>query len=210
MQNNFPHNISTFGEAQDGTLYAMTLSPAAMYKVVIAASLPVTLISFNALHDNGRDVLKWKATIDPALAGYSVERSTDGRRFLSVGNVDPVTTGLDASYQFNTNDTIGSRYYRLKMNYNNGFVQYSSVITLDDRAPIGSVSVRYIGAKQIQLTTPYTLKHLNIINGYGSVVKQLTDIPAGSQIINMEGIQTGVYWLQCVSNKTENIKIVNQ
>ena len=77
---------------------------------------------------------------------------------------------------------------------------------------IGSdrVVVRYSSLKQFQLTSPYSLKQINIINGEGNVIKRLTNITSGSHIIDMQQMAAGVYWLQCVSDsKIEMFKMMN-
>lgn len=209
QQSDFPLHISSFGEAEGGTLYAVTLD-GTLYKLIVTGALPVKLISFYADRQrNNRDVLNWTTSIDPTVLRFEVERSTDGIRFFSIGNMLPQNTGNIANYKFNVPDEIViTRYYRLKIMYINGDIEYSFIVNVNGNGS-DRVVVRYSSLKQFQLTSPYPLKQINIINGEGNVIKRLINVASGSQIIDMHQMAAGVYWLQCVSDKVEVLKVVN-
>ena len=201
-----PANISTFGEAENGTLYAGTLS-GAVYKVVLTGFLPVKINSFTGSYQNNTDVLLWIASIDPSQLRFDIEKSTDGTRFTGIGSVLPQTLGNTASYQFSTVPVYDEkRFYRLKIVYVDGTVQYSSIIEIKNRIS-EKIKVVNIGNGQLQLITQYPLKQLHIINNTGQKVKSFTSINAGSQVIQTGKFPAGIYWVQCVGEKLESFKV---
>ncbi len=202
-----PANISTFGEAENGTLYAGTLS-GTVYKVVLSGFLPVTINSFTGNYQNNTDVLQWRASIGPTQLRFDMEKSIDGTRFTAIGSVLPQTLITTASYQFSTvpvNDA--KRFYRLKITYADGMVQYSSIVEINNRIS-DKIRIVNIGNGQLQLTTPYPIKQLYIINNTGQRVKFFTSVNAGSQMLQTGYLPAGIYWVQCVGEKMESFKVI--
>lgn len=202
-----PANISGFGEAENGILYAGTLS-GAVYKVVLSGILPIKLFSFTGSYQSNNDILKWSASIDPTQLRFDIEKSIDGTRFTSIGSVLPQTLGSTASYQFSTvpvNDE--KRFYRLKITYADGTVQYSSIIEINNRIN-DKIRVVNMGNGQLQLNTPYPLKQLHIINNTGQKVKSFTVVNAGSQVLQTGHLPAGIYVVQCIGEKVESFKVI--
>ncbi|MES2776446.1 MAG: PQQ-dependent sugar dehydrogenase [Bacteroidota bacterium] len=201
-----PANITTFGEAENGMLYAGTAA-GGVYKVVLAGLLPIKLLSFTAAFKNGTDNLQWTTTLDPSLVRFDIENSVDGIRFSNVGSALPQTSGITATYQFNTTPLNSeNRFYRLKMVYADGTLQYSPVVQVNSRR-VEKIVVMYNGSGQIKLNTPYPLRQINLINNAGQKVKSFTGINAGSQVLETGKLPAGIYWLQCVGEKVENLKV---
>ena len=201
-----PGNITTFAEADNGDLFAASIN-GAVYSVTTSTMLPIKLFSFTANYQNGNDILQWASSIDPSLSRFEIERSVDGTRFGSIGTTLPQTIGNTASYQFSAAPaTAGTRYYRLKMLYNNGTVQYSSVIKINYLV-IEKIRVRYEGNGQLQLSTPFSIMQINIMNNGGQKVKSFTNVKAGSQVLQTGNLPAGMYWVQCVGDRVENFKI---
>src|SRR5206468_2484667 len=102
------------------------------------------------------------------------------------------------------------RYYRIAMVYSNGYVQYSSVVRLDNRIS-DRIITAYTAPKQLQLVTPYFIKQLDIINTEGRKIKRYSNLPAGTHTINMTSLHNGIYIIQCTGEeRTTTLKVVNQ
>lgn len=88
--------------------------------------LPVTLISFDAVHRGGQNFISWKVATEKNVMKYEIQRSMDGVTFQSVGSV--MAEG-NTSYQF-TDDNLPSVsvvYYRLQVVDIDGSSTYSEV-----------------------------------------------------------------------------------
>jgi hypothetical protein len=167
------------------------------------------LYSFDVTHQDGKDLLQWNVSINPDLAEFQIERSDNGTQFNTVDSIYPKNVaGVVASYEFYSPFVVsGTRYYRLKIIYNDGSFDYSPTVTIDD-ATNNRVVMLYSSLKRFQLVTPYHLNLVNVVNASGQNLIRYTDVPAGTQTIDMDNFPAGVYWVQCLSGKNEVIKIM--
>ena len=207
QQTNFPANISTFGDAEDGTLYLASLS-GTIYKITTDIILPVRLLSFSAQAQNNRDFISWRTTADASLTGFEVEQSIDGTRFGTVGTVQPIA-GNTSDYHFATATVPTDRYYRLKMVYNTGTVLYSSVVKIA-AAPVSKIAVAYTTARQLHLTTPVPLQQVNLANLQGQKLQSFSSLGTGTHILNTTTLPAGIYYVQCIrqDNAVESQRFV--
>lgn len=90
--------------------------------------LPISnLLSFSANRNtNNEVVLNWRMSNEHEYAVTSVEKSTNGISFSSIGQV-PVTGKTSMLYTDNAKIAGGS-YYRLKMTDKNGKIGYSAIL----------------------------------------------------------------------------------
>ena len=77
--------------------------------------------------------------------------------------------------------------------------------------PQGNEQVRanYLPSEQIELTTPYLLDEVQLINTQGQIVKRLNNI-SGTKMIAANNLNSGVYWLRCFGKKTSTVKLIVQ
>ena len=207
QQTNFPANIVSFGEAEDGTLYAASLG-GTIYKVIQNGVLPIKLISFSGQWQTGYDRLVWVANVDASLQKTEVEQSTDGTRFSVVGSQSPITSGSTASYQQNITNTTGeTHYYRLKMTFTNSAINYSGIVKIDTRNN-QQVRISY-NSNNLQVTTPYSLKQISILTMAGQLTQTFTNIQAGSHQLLLTNMTPGIYLVQCfaTNGRSEQLKI---
>jgi dienelactone hydrolase len=94
--------------------------------------LPVTLVSFTGMVNNGQAKLSWRTATELNVRNYSVEKSQDGITFNTLSNTAPRgNSGQGADY--NATDALpfgGASYYRLKITDNDGSYRYSDVLKL--------------------------------------------------------------------------------
>lgn len=96
-----------------------------------SAALPVTLIAFNASNENNKRILlEWTTVQEDGNAFYSIERSTDARKFEVIGQLDGAGDSDQLiDYKFTDNNPLeGQAYYRLKQTDFNGEFEYSQVL----------------------------------------------------------------------------------
>jgi hypothetical protein len=86
--------------------------------------LPLQLLSFDAVNDGKANKLSWTAADEDQLLDYSIERSTDGAQFTTIGTMTP---SPDHSYAFTDNTPAATSYYRLKLTSIDGTSTYSGV-----------------------------------------------------------------------------------
>ena len=75
----------------------------------------------------------WNIASETNVAGYELERSTDGQNFAKIFSASGVKgTNSTASYNWiDTKPTIGDNYYRVKVNGKNGGISYSNVASVN-------------------------------------------------------------------------------
>jgi hypothetical protein len=94
--------------------------------------MPLNLLGFRGAVINGDANLVWNTANEVNVAGFIVEKSTNGSNFENVGFVAAKNTA-SATYNFTTSLTAGNNFYRLKMLDKDGTYSYSKVITLNNR-----------------------------------------------------------------------------
>ena len=158
------------------------------------------------MSNNGRDVLDWKITPDPSLSKFEVQYSVDGTRFSSISTVDGISGRPD--YHVETPSSGADRWYRLKIMYNTGSVQYSAIKKLTGNA--AEIIVTNTPSAYTQLTNTVSLKNAVIINTMGQRVKSLGAFAAGTHTISSAGLAKGIYYLQCVRGDgvVENLRLL--
>jgi glucose/arabinose dehydrogenase len=207
QQTNYPAGISSFGDAEDGTLYAVTLG-GTIYKVISSGVVPVRLVSFEGKNQGAKDLLNWKIVTDPSLRTFEIEQSSDRTRFSKIGEINANTSEL---YTFSADILPSDRYYRLRIKYSTGSVQYSDIIKISAKDK-NSITAYAISQDQIQLTNPSPLKSVSLLNMQGQRLHAFNNLSSGAHILSISNLPSGIYYLQCTSDekRSETIKIFIQ
>ena len=96
----------------------------------VSNPLPVKIASFTAAVSNNTIKTSWQTASEAGMAHFTVQHSTDGSNFASIGTVKAVGNGAN-SYQFtDAQPANGINYYRLESVDKNGAVSYSKVATV--------------------------------------------------------------------------------
>lgn len=210
QQTNFPAHITCFGEAENGTLYAGSLD-GPVYKVMLTSVLPVRLLSYSGRYQNGRDVLEWTTTADPLLIRFEIEQSDNGVRFQTAGRQLAKAGENTATYTFSAlPGTAATRFYRLKMVYADGNIQYSSILKIASSQQ--QITVSYNSSRQIQLSTPYDLKSLMVFDLSGHQLAEFANVRAGNRLLETGTLTSGVYVVSCLTTdgRWQQFKIMIQ
>ncbi len=97
-------------------------------------SLPLNLLSFNAVRNGAAVMLTWKTTEEKGTAYFDVQRGTNGKDYATVGTVSAAQAAQAVNlYHFNDLNTPSCNlYYRLRMVDADGSFRYSGVKVLNN------------------------------------------------------------------------------
>jgi hypothetical protein len=98
--------------------------------ITIAATLPVSIVSFNAQRAGNTNLLTWKTSQEQNSSKFVIERSTDGgRNFSDIGEVAAAgNSNTERNYRFVDKAPVkGINYYRLRMVDLNSTAKYSDI-----------------------------------------------------------------------------------
>lgn len=168
--------------------------------------LPVELLFFNALKDNGLVELTWATASQLNFDYFSVEYSTDGLVWTEIERIkgEGTTQNKDEYDLKNVKVLTGTNYYRLRMVDLDGTFEYSKVAMIIIEAPM-LVSVYPNPIKQsdvisVELNfTPNEGDRIVVYNIYGTellslpvnvtkVQLQISDFKEGTYVIKYNGL----------------------
>ncbi|QRR01421.1 T9SS type A sorting domain-containing protein [Dyadobacter sandarakinus] len=95
---------------------------------VMSASLPVTLVSFQAEPTDAGTLLTWNTVDEFQASNFEVQGSGDGKSFQTVGSVQAGST--HGAYEFLYSNGPLKKYFRLKMNDEDGSYAYSKIVAV--------------------------------------------------------------------------------
>ncbi|MCY7422646.1 MAG: T9SS type A sorting domain-containing protein, partial [Chitinophagaceae bacterium] len=193
-------------EANQGKTYKFllivsdgSLITTAVVNVVVALSevLPLTLLDFVAVRSGNNVALDWKTAHEINVNKFSVEWSSDGRSWSSVGNVG-ANNRLENSYHFIHNKPVtGDNFYRLRMIDHDGHAVLSAIRKVQfTQGNLGLVLIPNPSNSYAILTIPSGLntRVIQIYGASGNMVRQFTLDNGINQLrINTAGLAAGMY-----------------
>ncbi|MBT9392700.1 T9SS type A sorting domain-containing protein [Hymenobacter sp. NST-14] len=167
--------------------------------------LPVELTQFTARSVGPDAELNWATALELNNDRFEVERSQDGRAFVTIGTVAGMgTTAVGAAYSF-SDKGVGQQYsrlyYRLRQVDTDGARTYSAVRTLQF-ATLSRNSVRLYpnpAHHQAQLdlrALPAGEYHVTVLDGLGRKMREFTASGGVETEVDMQGMPVGSYILQ--------------
>lgn len=175
-------------------------------EVVVAAVLPVKLISFTGVQRDGNVTLKWEV-VNETVSKFEIEKSIDGRNFTTISTLNKVAGYGNKEY--NTTDQINSiTYYRLKMYDDYNRPEYSKIVTFRGKSaykfklygnPASDKIVFAINSSSSEMIK------LNMVDFQGkTILSKISAITTGENVINIPfgNISKGVYHI-IISTKSE-------
>jgi|GEM_PF-2561566 len=205
---NLPIHISTFGEAEDGTLYSASLD-GSVFKIDLVdfSPLPARLIEFTCRSAGDAMNLYWRTAFEENLVRFEIEYSIDGINFQPAGNKAAANSPTGAAYNFtHAISYTGKVFYRLKMVNVDNSSELSGVISVDKSITgINFVrpSIITSGVMNVFLNDSYKTAELISIKGE-IVIKQningrtgridipVSSVPAGTYIVQLKNEQTAI------------------
>jgi hypothetical protein len=93
------------------------------------------LLSFSGVNKQGRTELNWQFAANNTFKNVTIERSTNGKDYVSIGNMSLEYLPVASSYNFTDNFSAdGNVYYRLKITQPNYKFNYSNVLMMKGRS----------------------------------------------------------------------------
>lgn len=110
--------------------------------LAMMSTLPVEYASFSASLQNNSAAIKWETTTEINNNYFTVEASSDGLRFDSIGRVNSLGNEQGHSYSFNDNKArTGVWYFRLVQTDLDGKRSISKVISLQFKADASAMNI---------------------------------------------------------------------
>lgn len=192
-------------------------APDGGYKEFGSGALPIFLVDFTAKENNGKNLLNWNTASEINSDYFTIERSTDGRNFSSIGRVNAAGfSSTETTYSFtDASPADGKNFYRLVMTDRDGTFEYSKVVVITNKKN-GSISFGYVnlsassGSASIIINSsksqPATL---SLIDATGRVVlNNPIQLQAGMNTIskNIPALPGGVYYLRLFTSDETIVK----
>lgn len=208
-------NGGTTGTNAAGTIISLSavtnFSPFTLASATPLNPLPVTLISFTAGKCSSGVCLLWVTENEQNFSNYEIEKSSDGRNFISSSSVPAKNTSSRNTYT--TKDITpfaGTNFYRLKMVDLDGKFKYSNIIIVNfdkqqDFSLLPDPAHNFILLKGVNDNSI-----VKIIDLAGKVQLQ-QKTKSGINEINISFLPAGMYLVQLINGvETNTIKFVKQ
>ncbi|HEY6977609.1 MAG TPA: T9SS type A sorting domain-containing protein [Chitinophagaceae bacterium] len=102
----------------------------------VDAVLPLRLLSFNVIDNNGYASLSWQTCNEINMNRFEVQKSLDARNFAAIGEVAAKNQSCGTTYTYNDAKTLnGTAYYRIRMIDNDGTSNYSGIVSINGKVP---------------------------------------------------------------------------
>jgi len=178
--------------------------------------LPVAFANVKATCQSNSIKVEWSNMTELDVVNYVIERSADGRNFLSLATVNAtLNNGGKADYSFiDANPFAGINYYRIRSLESSGKSKYSVIVKVDIRSgatvlvlypnPVTGGQLTYQANNLVK--GQYTIR---IVNGMGQQVYSKTlNHPGGSvsEGITLHALKAGIYSMQLGSNDNNFVK----
>ncbi len=159
--------------------------------------LPLTLLSFTVTQKNTQGILKWQTEKEVNTLKFVIEKSTDGIRYNSIGEVAAHNSLSINNYNYiDSNLVNGQNYYRLKMIDINGQFTYSPVRSITYNIKDFDIKIypNPVVGNRVFITTSSNCLRLELKDAAG---KQLKTISASGKQneLNVSGLTKGIYVL---------------
>lgn len=191
--------IVSFGEAEDGTLYAVSQGTNTMYKVVAAAdaALPLVLQQFSGKAITTGAELRWTTTAEEPETKFVVEYSTDGLRFTKAGEVAATGAATGSSYSFVHSFTAAvPLYYRLQVVEANSRYRYSFIVKIVGRSVAVQVYPTVVRDGKFQVNSSGRIKQVQVLNSSGLLVmKKRIGQPDSLLTVQLPPLAKGLYFV---------------
>lgn len=191
-------NLGVFSVSQFSILTPGTTADASPGRAP-TRPLPVTLADFRAAVIGAADVsLSWATHTETDNAYFDVERSSDGERFSTVGQVSGAGSSSERreyNYLYRARER-GAVYFRLTQVDLDGARTSSEVIGVnlaEGDAPLTATPSSILAGGRLQVWSP-GLRPLRVIDMQGAVLTTLAR-RAGSQSLDVGGLAAGMYVL---------------
>lgn len=134
----FPRNIAGFGEAENGALFACSLTEGAVYKLEASTGVQVNFLALAAIDRYGFAQLTWRTT-EQNIQHYEIESSDDSIQFKRIATVLAKNQSPENNYRFTENIRgVQRKFYRLRITGKDGKWDYSKTVTVGNNLSLAN------------------------------------------------------------------------
>jgi hypothetical protein len=177
--------------------------------------LPVHFILFNAKCEGNNVSLTWKTAQEQNSSHFDIERSVDGIRWITIGNLPAAgNSNTEISYSFTDNNSVQNGFYRIAEHDLSGRIQYTSILQSSCNAtdafslwpnPFHDIIfINIVAGNESQAM-------IKIFDSKGALVKvqRVAVLQGSNQLsVNMNSLASGVYQLLVDWNNGQTRKTV--
>lgn len=176
---------------------------------VVAEALPLKLLSFVAKKEDQKNLLFWSTANEMNVKHFVIERSNNGRTFLSIGKINAGAY----NYQFTDNYPMPTaNYYRLKMVDKDGQYAYSQVRLLSNTKnhfssvyPNPAKDNLYIQTESAEKASVYIV--VMSLDGKVLLEKMITtNKGSNNHILSISRLPKGSYFLRLIYSANPSLK----
>jgi hypothetical protein len=100
------------------------------------AVLPLRLLSFNVMNNNGHASLTWQTCNELDMKEFEVQRSDNAQNFFAIASVAAKNGNCGTTYTYSDSKQLaGTAYYRLKMTDKDGRSTLTAIVYVDGKIP---------------------------------------------------------------------------
>lgn len=172
------------------------------------ASLPVTLVSFDALQKSGKVVLNWATILELNNSGFDVERKIGNGQYQKIAFVAskaPGGNGAAYSYAFEDAATLpnGPVYYRIRQVDFDGHSVYSEVRAI--RIGNGTLTLMVYpnpsrGTTNVAIPSGIGSVDVSVDDVTGKSVQRFSNLNTSS--LQLTNLKAGMYFIRVKVNST--------
>jgi hypothetical protein len=176
---------------------------------IVVSSLAVADINFIAEKAGNQNLLTWTVGNETDCSSFSIERSSNGENFTTIGNISiqENNNNAETSYSYiDTRPSNGTNYYRLRMNNKDGSYIYGEIKSINNI--VNFIATVYPNPVQSNLNLNFSNAvagnaQVEIVNAEGKIV-------LSKQIRLTEGTSTQTFNTSSLSNGTYYVRLITQ
>ena len=160
-----------------------------------APAIPVELMTFSANAKGFKAQLNWETASEQRFRGFDVERSLNGKDYVSIGFVK--ADGKASKYSFEDNNFHQTSYYRLKMADNDGLFDYSKIVSLLVSSKYNVKITPSVSEDCVDIETDFddkTPATIHIFNQSGKLMFEKTALQTNK--ISLDLLPKGLYFVR--------------
>ncbi len=178
-------------------------------------TLPVHLLSFNAVKKDQKVVLTWETAQEQNSDRFEIERSSGGTVFSTIGTVRSAgNTNTPASYSFTDSHPMnGINYYRLKQIDFDGKFMFSKTIPISFSNLEKMIVSPNPASDQLTIKLPpgHGFTAISIVDASGKLVLQKNIAPLSSNcLVDIYSLPKGWYTLKLSGKTREQRSFIKQ
>ena len=183
-------------------------------EVLNPAALPVKLVSFRAAKTNDCGTqLNWQTATEINFNHFEIEKSEDGKNFITAGTVDSKHNESGSSYQFTDKESETQKmYYRLVMVDNDGQVEYSDILSVNSCISNKVNIYPNPATDRVNVTDLEIGDIIQLINLNGQVMIT-KKVMQKNELLNMDQLPAGLYTIAITnaeSSERKTAKVVKR